>query len=30
VIRLLAEAPTEAKARDLCGTIAALVTREPR
>jgi phosphoglucosamine mutase len=30
VIRLLAEAPTEAEARDLCGTIAALVTREPR
>jgi phosphoglucosamine mutase len=28
VIRLLAEAPTEAEARDLCGRIAALVTRE--
>jgi phosphoglucosamine mutase len=28
VIRLLAEAPTEAEARDLCGTIVALVTRE--
>ena len=28
VIRLLAEAPTEAEARELCGTIAALVTRE--
>src|SRR4051794_20109018 len=28
VIRLLAEAATEAEARDLCGKIAALVTRE--
>jgi phosphoglucosamine mutase len=28
VIRLLAEAPTEAEARELCGSIAALVTRE--
>jgi phosphoglucosamine mutase len=28
VIRLLAEAPTEAEARGLCGRIAALVTRE--
>jgi phosphoglucosamine mutase len=29
VIRLLAEAPTEAEARELCGTIAALVTQSP-
>jgi phosphoglucosamine mutase len=28
VVRLLAEAATEAEARELCGTIAALVTRE--
>jgi phosphoglucosamine mutase len=28
VVRLLAEAPTEAEAQELCGTIAALVRRE--